>query len=222
MDFSEIDALLSTKPLTLEMGIKRLPTGALHVASRSDMRACKGHMLDWWFGFLETAEHYRWWHPQDHKGLSWDDGRVPGKYIGSTCIVDESLSKGGQVYRLHIRFDDPGDVFPEAKLKDAYLKGEVSALICATIGFGDQPALDSAGRMVGGRLIHAAYDTPTGCALRSRFWLGWGLEAPPSVVEQAIPDQMGLDLMQHASAEYTILSRFLPSLYYGDNAQDFQ
>ncbi len=222
MDFSEINALLSPKPLALEMGIKRLPSGMLHVAAQSDMRACKGEMLNWWFGFLETAEHYKWWHPRDHKGLRWDGKRAPGKYVGATCTVDESLSGSGEVYRLHIKFQEPAEVFSAARLEDAYRAGQVSALVCATIGFGDDPALDAAGNMVGGRLIHAAYDTPSGCALRSRFWLGWGVEAPPDVVEQATPDQLGLNLMQHAQAEYTILSRFLPSLYYGENTHEFR
>ena len=222
MDYSEMDALLSPKPLALEMGIQRLPSGALHVAARSDMRGCKGEMLDWWFRFLETAEHYKWWHPQDHKGLQWDSERVAGTYIGSTCIVDESLSGSEEVYRLHIRFQDPAHVFAGAKLEEAYGARQVSGLICATIGFGNDPARDPEGNMIGGRLIHAAYDTPSGCALRSRFWLGWGVEAPPDVVKQATPDQLGLNLMQHANAEYTILSRFLPSLYYGDNVHRFQ
>ena len=221
MEFSEIGGLLSRRPLALEMGIARLPSGMLHVASRSHMRACKGQMLDWWFQFLETAEHYRWWHPRDHKGMRWDGKRVPGTYIGETCVVDESLSAGGEVHRLHIKFQDPADLFPAASLKEAYRADQVSALICATIGFGDNPARDAAGNMIGGRLIHAAYDTPSGCLLRSRFWLGWGVEAPSEVVKQATPDQLGLDLMQHANAEYTNLSYFLPSLYYGDHEEQF-
>ena len=217
MEFSEIGGLLSSQPLPLEMGVQRLPSGVLHVAARTDMRGCKGQMLDWWFGFLETADQYRWWHPLDHKGLQWDSKFARGRYIGATCMVDESLM-GGEVYRLHIKFEDPADFFPGVEFAAADGAGHVSGLICATIGFGDNPARDPEGNIIGGRLIHAAYNTPLGCVLRSRFWLGWGIEAPAEVVRQATPDQLGLNLMQHANAEYDILSRFLPSLYYGETA----
>lgn len=218
MEFADINRLLSRDALPLEMGIQRLPSGILHVAARSDMRGCKGEMLDWWFGFLGTFEHYSWWHPQDHKGLQWDDKWSRGSYIGATCVVDESLAGSDEVYRLHIKFHAPEDIFDAAELKHAYANGGVAALICATIGFGDNPAMDDKGNMIGARFIHAAYDTPSGCALRNRFWLGAGVQAPPEVIAEHAPDQLGINLMQHANTEYTILSRFLPSLYYGEKS----
>ena len=36
MDLSEVGALLDPKPLPLETGYERLPSGALHVAVRTD------------------------------------------------------------------------------------------------------------------------------------------------------------------------------------------
>jgi hypothetical protein len=106
---------------------------------------------------------------------------------------------------------------PAAKLKRAYAESNVSAFVCATIGFDDKPQMDAKGNMIDGRFIHAAYDTPCGCFLRNRFWLGAGIEAPPKVIEENTPDQLGINLMAHANMEYTNLSRFLPSLYYGEN-----
>jgi hypothetical protein len=217
MEFREINQLLSRKPLPLEMGIRRLPSGVLSVASRSDMVGCKGRMLDWWFGFMDSPEHYKWWHPQDHKGMRWDGKWSRGSYIGATCTVDESLSGSEQVYRLHIKFHAPEDIFPAAELKRAYDENNVSAFVCATIGLGDEPHMDAKGNMIGGRVIHAAYDTPSGCFLRNRFWLGAGIDAPPEVIERNTPDQLGINLMSHANIEYTILARFLPSLYAGDD-----
>ena len=49
MDLSEVGALLDPKPLPLETGYERLPSGALHVAVRTDMHGCSGEMLEWWF-----------------------------------------------------------------------------------------------------------------------------------------------------------------------------
>lgn len=217
MEFDQRNQLFSPNALPLEMGIHRLPSGVLHVAARSDMRNCKGQMLNWWFGFLGTLEHYKWWHPGDHKGLQWDEKWKRGSYIGATCVVDESLAGSDEVHRLHIKFHAPEDIFPPKELERAYANGGVSALVCATIGFGDNPQMDANGNMIGGRFIHAAYDTPSGCALRNRFWLGAGVEAPPEVIETIAPDQLGISLMEHANTEYTILSRFLPSLYCAEN-----
>jgi hypothetical protein len=216
MEFNEINKLLSPKALSLEMGVQRLPSGILHVASRSEMTGCKGKMLDFWFGFLENMDHYRWWHPGDHKGLQWDDKWSRGNYIGATCTVDETLSGSDTCYRLHIKFHAPEDIFDARELEAAYASGQVSGLVCATIGLGDDPVMNDKGEMIGGRFIHAAYDTPTGCALRNRFWLGWGVDAPAEALGEMIPDQMGVDLMQHANEEYTRLSKFLPSLYHGE------
>ena len=199
------------------MGIKRLASGQLHVAARSDMRGCKGAMVDWWFGFLENLEQYKWWHPGDHKGLRWDDKWKPGSYVGATCTVDESLAGGEEVHRLHLKFQAPSDIFPRHELEAAMRDGEASAFVCGTIGFGDNPSQDADGNLIGGRFIHAVYDTPSGCAMRNRFWLGAGVDALPAVIEEATPDQLGLNLMQHANTEYTILSRFLPNLYHGAN-----
>jgi hypothetical protein len=217
MEFNEINQLLLRDSLSLEMGIRRLPSGVLHVASRSDLAGSTGQMVDWWFGFLGTLEHYKWWHPQDHKGMQWDSKWSRGSYIGATCVVDESLAGSKDVYRLHIKFHSPEDIFPAAELKRAKAEGNASAFVCATIGFGDTPQMDAKGNMIGGRFIHAAYDTPSGCFLRNRFWLGAGIEAPPNVIEENTPNQLGINLMTHANMEYTNLARFLPSLYHGEH-----
>lgn len=45
-----------------------------------------------------------------------------------------------------------------------------------------------------------------------------GLDAP-RVLEQVLPDEIGLGLMKHALTEFTYLSRFLPSLYIAENRE---
>lgn len=44
-----------------------------------------------------------------------------------------------------------------------------------------------------------------------------GIEAPLKVIGENTPNQLGINLMIHANMEYTNLSKFLPSLYYGEN-----
>lgn len=63
----------------------------------------------------------------------------------------------------------------------------------ATIGVGSEPHFDAAGRPADGRMVHLGRDTPFGLVLRSSC----GREA----LEAAIPDQLGLSLMQHAHTE---------------------
>lgn len=218
MEFSEIGALLSREPLPLEMGIRRLPSGQLAVASRSEMLGCTGAMLDWWFGWFHNTEHYTWWHPLDHKRLEWDEKWQPGSYIGATCVVDESLDMGrGPVARLHIKFHDPADIFEKDALARALDSGEVSAIIAATFAIGEVPSFDQNGDPIGGRFIHLAYDTQRGCALRNRFWLGDRIPASPEEISSQIPDQLGINLMQHANVEYSYLARVLPNLYNGEH-----
>jgi hypothetical protein len=44
-----------------------------------------------------------------------------------------------------------------------------------------------------------------------------GIEAPLKVIGENTPNQLGINLMIHANMEYTNLSKFLPSLCYGEN-----
>ena len=62
--------------------------------------------------------------------------------------------------------------------------------------------------MVGGKR-----DTDWGMVLRTRFWLGAGVEAPPEVLTEMIPESLGLQLMQHAYTEFRYLGEVVPPLY---------
>ena len=80
--------------------------------------------------------------------------------------------------------------------------GSSLELSARAIAVGREPAL---------AVIHGG---GRGCVLRSRFYLGLSGERP----EQAVPDALGLNLLRHCYTEFTFLSRFLPSLYYGEHA----
>ena len=62
-------------------------------------------------------------------------------------------------------------------------------------------------------MVHLARDTPFGCVLRSRFYLGKSSAQP----ERDAADELGLALLRHCYTEFTYLSRFLPSIYYGEH-----
>jgi hypothetical protein len=210
VELDQAQVLLNPDPLSLEMGIQRLASGQLHVAARTDMYSCKGEMFEWWFRFAPDSQQYAWWHPLDHVSSAWRE-TSPHTHVGSTHLVEERLG-GEEVLTLQIRFEDAAETFGADAVRAAREQGNVSALVCAHVGFGEDPPRDERGRPIGGRLAHIGRDTEWGMVLRSRFWLGVGAEEP-------VPDAVGLGLMQHAYTEFHYLSRFLPSLYIAENRE---
>jgi hypothetical protein len=217
MEFKEADALLDPAPLALEMGVRRLPSGVLFVAARTDMLGCKGRMFEWWFRFAPDDQQYAWWHPGDHISSNWWE-TSPETHVGSTHEVEERIG-GDEVIKLWISFHDPTETFSAQAYSRAVERGAVSSAICARIGMGEEPPRDEQGRPRGGRMTHVARDTPYGCVLRSRFWLGEGLGAPAEELEELLPDEVGLGLMKHAYSEFFYLSKFLPSLYIAEQRE---
>ena len=210
-EFEDAHELLGAEPLSLEMGVQRQPSGALHVAARTDMPRCSGSMFEWWFRFAPDTEQYTWWHPLDHVSSEWRETSAR-THVGSTHVFRERLN-GGEIHDLLIHFVDEGEFFGGDHARHARELGNVSGIVCAHIGIGHDAPHDDRGRPIGGRMAHIARDTPTGMVLRSRFWLGAGL---PEAAARSIPDQLGIDLMQHAHTEFKYLAAFLPSLYIAD------
>src|SRR3954453_15071186 len=143
VELDQAALLLDPGPLPLEMGIQRLPSGQLHVARPTDMPGCKGRMFEWWFRFAPDTQQYSWWHPIDHVSSAWRETN-PRTHIGSTHVVDEKLGPG-DVLSLQINFQDPALTFGEDAVRDARESGAVSALVCAHIGFGEDPPRDEEG-----------------------------------------------------------------------------
>ena len=216
VELDQARVLLDPGPLRLETGVERLPSGQLHVAARTDMPDYKGRMLEWWFRFAPDTRQYAWWHPLDHVSSRWVE-TSPTTHVGSTHIVEERLGGSQEIYALQIHFIDPAEIFGADAVKEAKARGDVSAIVSAQIGIGPEPARDERGRPNMGRMSHIARDTPAGMVLRSRFWLGAGTGLSPEALAEAIPEAMGLQLMQHAHTEFKYLARFLPSLYAAEN-----
>ena len=212
MELAAADRLLDPSPMMVETGVERLESGGLRVAARTDMPGCTGAMFEWWFGSGPDTTRYKWWHPGDHVSSEWLEWS-PGKNIGTTHVVKERLAGSEEIYDLQIRFIDPTEIFDADKYEAARAGGDASVAICATLGIGEEPMRDDQGRPANGKMCHLGRDTEFGLVLRSSFWLGGGVDAPPEELRAAIPDQLGLSLMAHAHTEWKMLARFLPSLY---------
>jgi hypothetical protein len=204
MELRDANDLLEPGYLQLESGYERLSDGQLHVASWTTMPGCEGRMVEWWFGYLETTEQYKWWHPRDHVWCEWVGERGTGRFIGGTHRVHEYI--GGELQKLKIHFRDPADYLDESRFREA----GVTAAACARVGPLDGPVW-------AGHVIHLCRDTDYGCEIRSHFWLG---DFEPSAIaldrEQRIllfPDRVGEALLRHCHEEMTYLAGFLPGLH---------
>lgn len=218
MQFAESNRLLDPTPMPLEMGYERLDNGVLHVAVRTDMHRCKGEMFEWWFRFQPKTREYIWWHPHDHVHSEWIETR-PGTHVGSIHQVRERFTKLPES-ELSIQFRDASEFFDAAALTHARAQGAVSGLICARGGYGFAPQRTPADEVIGTRLIHLCRDTEWGMVLRTHFFFGHDLPAlgvPATEMTKIFADELGPAMLQHAYDEFTYLSRFLPSVYAGEN-----
>ncbi|HEX7429522.1 MAG TPA: hypothetical protein VF328_22015 [Mycobacterium sp.] len=219
MDLSEVGALLDPKPLPLETGYERLPSGALHVAVRTDMHGCSGEMLEWWFRWRCDTQKYVWWHPIDHVSSHWQGELSPDTHIGSEHVVSEFFS-GLPAADLIVQFREPSEFFDADAYAKARDSGAVTGVVVGRTGMTHTPPRTDDGRVLGGRLLHIARDTEWGMALRSHFYMGADLPdlgVSPEEIEALVPDEFGQGLLQHAYDEFTYLSRFLPSLFVAEH-----
>lgn len=218
MKVDEIDRLLDPSPMRLEMGYERLENGVLHIACRTDLHKCTGEMFEWWFRSRPDTEKYIWWHPVDHVFSDWVGG-APDTHVGSIHKVEEYFS-GLPAEKLYIQFRDSTEFFNSDLYANARKSHAISGAVCGRVGMGWEPPTLPDGKLLGGRLFHITRDTDWGCVLRSHFYLGQdlpnsGLNADE--VASIVKDEMGQALLKHCYDEFTMLSRFLPSLFAAEN-----
>lgn len=183
----DIGRLLEPGYQDIETGYMRLPNGHMHVRALTCMPRCAGTMVDWWFGWMETADHYRMWEPGSHLEHEWDEHWSKGHYIGVSHLVEERM--GPQVLNVRIRFHDPAEYFDTSRFAEA----GVSAVVCGNATRPDGTP--------DGRVIHLMRDTSYGCEMRSRFWL------------YDVPDVAGPAVVSHCLTEMGTMAGFLPDLY---------
>jgi hypothetical protein len=209
MRYEDRTRLLTPEVLEFESGVERFDDGVFHVAVLTPMPSASAEMISWWFGtYMHTTEHYRMWHPRDHVWMDWEN-KSPGTHIGAHHLVHEYI--GGRLRKLRISFLDPVEnMGPDAA-------GSGRLFICARVGMLER-------KVAMGRMVHAAYDTPWGCELRSHFWLGHvetqllgGLVQAagnmPWIRRRAVSRADAYGLEAHCHEEMSTLGRFLPELF---------
>ncbi len=206
---SELASALSRPGyLAHEIGWCPLSSGALAVAVHTAMPGVRAAMWDWWFAWHGSASaRYKLWAPGAHMAAFWKDGqgeRAGAKsYIGRTSLIKEMI---GSVYlEGAIRFVEPASLgFP------ADFDGTV---ICGRAGEVGAPVEHT-------WLIHHVRNTPDGCEMRSRFYLGQdpvltttGAPLPPSPRDQPQGGPIPAELLVHCTTEMHHLAGFLPALH---------
>ena len=193
--------------------VRRLPDATYLVAVRTPMPEVKADMVRWWFSdFLQTTEHYSWWHPKDHVWMDWEN-KEPGKIKGASHLVHEYI--GGDLSKLRIQFVNPSEFFSYDP------NDEDTFVICARVGLLDEE-INTA------KMCHVVRNTLNGAEMRSRFWLGHVAKREGNKTIASLPGFIGntalvrlfiLDkrtaegLKHHAMEEMKFLAELLPSLY---------
>lgn len=211
MRFENVGDLLRPGYLAMESGVESFDDGFRTVSALTRMPGCKAKMVHWWFGWLGGTDQYKLWHPADHLFSDWE-GRENGNYIGASHLVHEYLAgSDGPVFKLKIQFQEPATFLGNAGF------GQFDGVaVSAKIGALEQP-------MNLGRMVHFVRNTPFGCEMRTRFFLGFVETrdgAPPlsaaeagALRQELVTEDLARRLHQHATEEMGYLAELLPVLY---------
>jgi hypothetical protein len=193
--------------------VRRLPDASYLVAVRTPMPKVKADMVRWWFSdFLQTTEHYSWWHPKDHVWMDWEN-KKPGENAGSSHLVHEYI--GGELSKLRIQFVNSAEFFGyEVNDKNTFV-------ICARVGLLEEDINIA-------KMCHVVRNTADGAEMRTRFWLGHvakregnntissiqGFIGNTALARLFVLDkQLAEDLKRHAQEEMKYIAYLLPTLY---------
>ena len=214
----DAEATLVKETETYDTEVRRLPDASYLVAVRTPMPGVKAEMVRWWFAdFLNTTEHYSWWHPEDHVWMDWEN-KKPGEVIGSSHLVHEYI--GSELSKLRIQFINSSEFFGfDPNNGDTFV-------ICARVGLLEEE-INTA------KMCHVVRNTQTGAEMRSRFWLGHVAKRDGNKTIRSFEGFVGNmalvrlflikqqvdpeDLKRHAIEEMTYLAELLPSLYKLEN-----
>ena len=193
--------------------VRRLPDASYLVAVRTPMPKVKADMVRWWFSdFLQSTEHYSWWHPKDHVWMDWENKKL-GENIGSSHLVHEYI--GGELSKLRIQFVNSAEFFGYE------VNDENTFVICARVGLLEENINIA-------KMCHVVINTIDGAEMRTRFWLGHiakregnktissiqGFIGNTALARLFVLDkQIAEDLKRHAKEEMKYLADLLPTLY---------
>ena len=134
---SRMYRLFYTGYLELENGFIRTSDGSFYIACIADLGVCTGEMFEWWLLFCDSAERFRWSHPEHNLSLQWDAqfyakqaiDRHEGYHIGHKMQI--RLMVDFIEYEFEVEFIDPREYVRMHEYENEEAK--VTAFIVARI-----------------------------------------------------------------------------------------
>jgi hypothetical protein len=218
----QMNDLLDSGHLQVEIGWCNLPNGAGFIANRNLYKNVTAEMIDWWFAWHPLEDQrYRIWYPPQHVAIGLDiesrrrilDPEIPirEKNWGVTHHVTEDCNCGME--HIDITFLSPEDFgFDMTRWKEPYVATFVG-------GFGwSSPAHKTDHPIKAPSLMcHIFRNTADGLEHRTRFWMGYRmsngrpeLSLPPGF---AVPTPAVQGLARHNVHEFRNLSVLLPEIH---------
>ena len=207
--------LLEPGYLNCEIGYCVMPDGSGFVANRTIFPKCTVEMFEWWFAWHALEDlRYRIWDPEDHvyarqqnRGKALDQNLpMRERTWGTVHYVREDVGGGPEDIILNFRYpEELGYAQERVGTKDC------ASMMCAN-GHGTRP-----GEGAPAIMTHMIRTLGDGFELRSRFWMGYGLDS--GGLKKLLPDGVFVPLdavkglFAHNLKEFSHLAAILPLLY---------
>ena len=218
----EINQLLKPGYQKVELGYCQMPDGSGYVAHYIKMPEVTPEMVEWWFAWHGLEDmRYMLWSPTEHGGICVDNAArkkilnaatpMCERYMGITHHAIEKI--GDKYLNIQLSFLHP----EEAGFNmDLYIKGGISALVCANIC--ELPVNAAANARTDYLfMLHTIRKMANGVEFRSRYWQGWNIIDGKPVKMLPDGEKAPLDKIRgcafHNVFEYSRLRGFLPELY---------
>lgn len=221
---------------SVEIGFCKMPDGTGFVANRTFFPDATPEMFDWWMNFHAVEGiRLKMWVPNAHLDCYVNEPRLNGEGSGLSLATrnwnrehyaTEGLTSLEESGVACLRFFSPQEFGIDMhKLLVSPVKSHV---MMSVLFFGDSLimlgeetmekllAKDPDIRVPFNTLLHTFRPVVGGCELRSRFWIGKGMDqgVPYSIdlPEDAV-EGMAWAMLRHTIQEMSNLASFLPEVY---------
>ena len=196
-----------------EIGYCVMPDGTGYISNLVKMPGVTGEMFDWWFAWhgLDNLRYTIWDHEDHYRAESQQKEKARNpmlsykeRYWDTTHLVYEDTGLGPQ--DILINFKNPGDL--------GFDVSQIGTSACATIVCAHGLGPDG---KPGTIMCHFVREIEGGVELRTRFWMGCGIQK--GKVVKVLPDGVSFPLMPlralnlHNIKEFTNLAALLPRIF---------
>ena len=221
---------------SVEIGYCAMPDGTGFVANRTFFPNATPEMINWWMNFYPLKdENASAWLPNAHLTSFVKDPYLHSDECGNSLATrswnkehypTEGLTSLEESGVCCLRFYSPQEFGLDMH---KVLISPSTVFLCASalffgdslIMFGEEKAKEIREKSPDAKvpfnlLIHAIRPVPGGCEMRSRFWVGKGLDngkVIKTMPESMKPEMISWVMLRHTIQEMSNLASFLPEIY---------